>query len=166
MLSVEQWSCMERYSFCNTNGGIYTTFPGTDMLWIPWDPKRRPLQCLSKSQSSGRVTWQLPREVPELCETSWHAAGLEDFTAKGAQEVRPQEEPVDLGTTPFEAREELPGPRKHLPKSSPSTRPVLEEQRGKMRWPWYHSMDAEKHLASMPWNLETETHTDEALHLL
>ena len=88
-----------------------------------------------------------------------------DSTDSEAWQVVPPKEPAYLWTTP-KAREELPGPRRDLSKASLSTRFVLEEESGETHRHWAHSRDAEKHLASLPWDPEPEIHIKEASCLL
>ena len=83
-------------------------------------------------------------------------AGPHDSPATGAQEVLPPKEPLDVQNIPSEAREELPGSRRHLSKASLPTRCKNRD----------YSRNVQKNLASMPWDLEMETHTKNALHLL
>ena len=92
--------------------------------------------------------------------------GPEDSTARGVQEVLPLQEPVDKLTTPSEARVELPGPRRALLKVSLLTRIALEEPSGKKHRHCDCSKEAEKHLALIPWNPESETYKKEAPSLL
>ena len=70
-------------------------------------------------------------------------------------------EPKDLQTIPSEARKGLPGSLRDLLKVSLSTRPE-----GGNTYTLSSPTNAEKHIVSVPWDLEPETHTTEVLCLL
>ena len=54
-LAAGQWLCMEQYSFCNSNGGNWTTFLGKDMPYISWGPKSNLRNLLRKSHLTDEV---------------------------------------------------------------------------------------------------------------
>ena len=107
-LPAAQWPCIEKYFFHVTNGGNLNHF-----LW-----QRHAVDFL-RSEEVTSATVHMGRSItssevtasPALCETSWRVAGPEDSTARGAHDVLPPQEKVDLWTATSEAREELPGPK-------------------------------------------------------